>query len=341
MISPQTEVLEKYPYVMDNNIDKRGITLRWRVFLKVVVLFYLSLSFNSISEANVSDEIIRKHVKVLAQDIGERNYIQYGKLEDAANYIKEVFRSYGYEPEEQIYYIGNGTFRNIIVTKDGKKKKDKVIIICAHYDSVWGSPGADDNASGVAGLLELARLIYKDNLNKTVKFIATTCEEPPFFMSQDMGSLHYAARAKKNKEDIEAVLCLESIGFYSDKKKSQGYPLGLSPFYPDKGNFIGLASNMSSGRLLKKIATEFRRASDFPLEYLIAPIFFAQAISFSDNWSFWRFGYKAVMVTDTAFYRNPYYHTQEDTPEKLNYQSIAEVIKGLYSVLLSLGELLK
>jgi hypothetical protein len=151
-----------------------------------------------------------------------------------------------------------------------------------------------------------------------------------------MGSFRYAKDAKKQKEDIEVVICLESIGFYIDKRKSQSYPLGLSPFYPDKGNFIAFVSNLGSSGLLKEMARGFKKASTLPLEYLVAPIFFAPAISFSDNWSFWKFGYKAVMVTDTAFYRNPHYHTQNDTLEKLDYQSMAEVVKGLYGVLLNL-----
>lgn len=157
-------------------------------------------------------------------------------------------------------------------------------------------------------------------------------------MSENMGSFRYAKEAKKNKEGIEVVLCLESIGFYADRKNSQGYPLGLGLFYPDKGNFIAVVGNLGSRHLLKRIVREFKNLSRFPLEYLVAPVFLTPAISFSDNWSFWRFGYKAVMITDTAFYRNPYYHTQADTPEKLNYDSISKVVEGLYCVLSSLNQ---
>jgi Zn-dependent M28 family amino/carboxypeptidase len=289
-------------------------------------------------EAGVLKENLRRHIQVLSFDIGERNLFKYENLEKAARYIKQELESLGYHLEEQVYSIGGKPYRNLIATKKGINKKDKIIIVCAHYDSVWGSPGADDNASAVAGLLELARLLCQDNLNKTIKFIAFTNEEPPIFMSHDMGSLRYAKEARRKKENIEAVLCLESLGFYSEKKNSQSYPLGLNFFYPDKGNFIGITSNFSSAPLLKKIVKEFKNNSSLPIEYLIAPIFFAPAISFSDNWSFWRFGYKAVMITDTAFYRNPYYHTAEDTPDKLNYASITEVIEELYPVLLELGK---
>ena len=280
---------------------------------------------------------LERHIAVLSKDIGERNLILYQTLERAVNYIKDEFKDYGYQPEEHIYYLENKPFKNIIATKKGKNLSRKIIIVCAHYDSVIGSPGADDNASGVAGLLELSRILFKDNLDKTVKLIAFTNEEPPLYLSSSMGSFRYVREAKKRGEDIEGALCLESIGFYSDNNKSQNYPFGLSPFYPDKANFIAMVSNLASGGLLKRIIKEFKRVSAFPVEYLSAPEILAPAIGFSDNWSFWRFGYKAVMITDTAFYRNPYYHTSQDTLEKLNYKYMAEVITGLDRVLLNLG----
>lgn len=281
---------------------------------------------------------LERHVKALSNDIGERNFIQYRNLERAADYIKKEFEKYGYSPEEQIYHFEGSPFKNLIATKKGRLYSDKIIIVCAHYDSVAGSPGADDNASGVAGILELSRLLSKEDINKTVRFVATVNEEPPFFTTQDMGSLVYAREAKKRGDSILGVLCLESIGYYSDKRKSQSYPFGLSLFYPDKGNFIGIVSNLSSRRLLKKVVKEFRRQSGFPVEYLVGFSFLAPAISFSDHWSFWEFGYKAVMITDTAFYRNPYYHTAFDTSEKLDYQSMSLVVRGLYRALSELGK---
>lgn len=280
---------------------------------------------------------LKRHVTVLSKDIGERNFIQYQNLERAADYIKQEFRNHGYEPEEQIYYLGGKPYRNIIATKKGKTSPEKIFIVCAHYDSVIGSAGADDNASGVAGLLELARLLYRENTNKTIRFVATTNEEPPLFMTKDMGSLRYAQEAARRGDDILGVLCLESIGYYSDKRGSQNYPLGFGIFYPDKGNFIATVSNFSSRHLLKTVVKEFKKESSFPLEYLVGFSFLAPAISFSDHWSFWRFGYKAVMITNTALYRNPYYHTSQDTFEKLNYEYMSDVLKGLYQILLKLG----
>jgi hypothetical protein len=283
-------------------------------------------------------ENLKRHIQVLSQDIGERNFWQYQNLERAADYIKGEFRKYGYEPREQIYHLEGKPYRNIIATKKGEIQSDKIIIICAHYDSVVGSPGADDNASGIAGLLELARRLAQENTKKTIKFITMVNEEPPFFMSKDMGSFQYARQVRKKGDNIEAVLCLESLGYYQDKKGSQHYPLGFSFSYPDKGNFIAVVSNFNSRGLLKRIVKEFRQATDFPLEYLVGFSFLAQAIGFSDHWSFWRFGFKAVMITDTAFYRTPYYHTQEDTLDKLDFNSLSLVIEGLHGVLLKLSE---
>lgn len=302
-----------------------------------ISIFFLEIKGGALEQGKdffkQMEENLKRHTQVLSKDIGERNFIHYQNLERAANYIKQEFRNYGYEPQEQIYHLEDKSFRNIIATKEGKTSPDKIIVVCAHYDSVWGSPGADDNASGVAGLIELAHLLYKEDLNKTIKFIAFANEEPPFYLTEDMGSFRYAKEAKRKGEDIQAALCLESIGFYSDNRGSQSYPLGLRLFYPDKGNFIALVGNLSSRDLLKRIIKEFKKVSEFPVEYLSAPVILAPAISFSDHWSFWRFGYRAVMITDTAFYRNPYYHTSDDSLEKLNYPYLSEVVIALYKVL--------
>ncbi len=303
------------------------------------ILFFNFISLESPAMENKQLKInLKNHIQVLSSAIGERNFVRYDNLERSRRYINEQFERIGYSATEQTFHLEGRPYHNIIATKEGQDKKDKIIIVGAHYDSVIGSPGADDNASGVAGLLELAKLLYKIELNKTIKFVAFTNEEPPLFMTKDMGSLRYAQQAKRKGEDIQAMLCLESIGYYRQEKSSQSYPLGLGFFYPSEGNFIAVASNFRSAALLKRIVKDFKRASSFPIEYLIVPIFLAPAVSFSDNWSFWKMGYRAVMITDTAFYRNPYYHTPEDTMDKLDYRSSTELIKGLYFVLLELAK---
>lgn len=273
---------------------------------------------------------LKGHVYHLAEEIGERNFIYYEKLEAAADYIFNKFKTYGYKPENQFYTIGQKKYRNIIAEKKGNSE---IIVVGAHYDSVVGAPGADDNASAVAGLLELSRIIKNKNTKKTIRFVAFTNEEPPFFYTKEMGSRVYVKEISKNKENIVAMLCLEMIGYYTEQEKSQKYPLWfLKFFYPSKGNFIGFVGNLSSIKLVRKTKKLFKKHSNFPVETLVAPTFLP-GISLSDHSSFWKKGYKAIMVTDSAFYRNPNYHTANDTPDTLNYKSIAEVVDGLAKVI--------
>ncbi len=280
---------------------------------------------------------LKKHVIELCDEIGERNYIYYASLEEAADYIASEFKKYGYDLQMQSYDIEDREYQNIIATKKGSAKPQEVVIIGAHYDSVIGSPGANDNGSGVSALLELARLTSGAETNRTVKFIAFVNEEPPFFLSSDMGSRVYARDAKKRSEDIKAMLCLETIGYYSERRNSQSYPLFYGFFYPDQANFIGVVGNFASRSLVAEVTDTFRENSDFSMESIVAPAF-VPGVNFSDQDSFWRYGYKAVMITDTAFYRYPYYHTMEDTYEKIDYDKLAEVVKGFYHVVLELAK---
>lgn len=305
--------------------------------LSVSVFIFLSFTKFAYAEMEELKINLKGHVVFLSQKVGERNFISYDKLEKASDYISKKFRSYGYTPEDQDYYLEGRRFRNMIATKFGENVPEEVVIVGAHYDSVVGSPGADDNASAVAGLLELARLISTAKLSKTIKFIAFTNEEPPFFLTKEMGSMVYVRQAKRRKENIIAMIALEMLGYFSDAPNSQSYPFGLSFFYPSVGNYIAVCGNLRSRGLVKKIKEVFGQHSNIDVESLLAPGFFVPAIEFSDNSSFWRGGYRAVMVTDTAFYRNPYYHSPGDTYEKLDYERMAEVVKGLYQVLIDLG----
>ena len=305
--------------------------------LIIVVTISAALNFAYGMDITELEDSLKKQVKVLSKDIGERNFVKHASLQRSADYISKEFKRLGYTVKEQVYYINKLPFRNIIAVKPAGQDS-RVIIVGAHYDSVIGSPGADDNASGVAGLLLLAELLSVHNLSKTIKFVAFTNEEPPFFTTPDMGSYRYAQALKKKKEDVEVMLCLESIGYYKLEEGSQSYPFGLGSFYPSRGNYIAVASNLLSAKFLKQIVDTLRKNTKCPVEYLLAPVFLAPAIAFSDHWSFWKMGYKAVMITDTAFYRTPYYHTSSDTAEKINYEYMAQVIKGLYAVLLKMAE---
>ncbi|MBL7157432.1 MAG: M20/M25/M40 family metallo-hydrolase [Candidatus Omnitrophica bacterium] len=281
-------------------------------------------------------ERLKGHVYKLSHEIGDRSAFNIKNLNEAANYITEQFKSFGYDVEFQEYDVSGGTVKNIIVTKEGIEKPNEVVILGAHYDTCF-NPGADDNASAVAGLLESARFFSDRKTNRTIKFIAFVNEEPPFFKTEDMGSRIYAKQARKKKEDIKAVLILEMIGYYTDKPRSQQYPLFFGFVYPNKGNFIMIVSNWHSRSLAGKIVSSFKEKSQFPIESIVAPAALC-GVDFSDHWSFWKEGYPAVMITDTGFYRNPNYHSELDTYETLDYESTTEVVKGLGAVLIELAE---
>jgi len=280
-------------------------------------------------------ENLKNHVYKLSHVIGDRSVSRFDKLNDAAEYITKEFRAFGYEVTFQPYSTRGMVFKNIIVTKKGCKSPNEIVILGAHYDTC-NNPGADDNASGVAGLLELARTFHGKKTERTLKFIAFVNEEPPFFKKNTMGSRVYTAAAKENGDNIKAALVLEMIGYYSNKPKSQHYPPGFSFFYPKKANFIGVAGNFNSSRLTKTVVSSFKKGTEFPIESIIAPSLLP-GIDYSDNWSFWKEGYAAVMITDTAFYRNPHYHKASDTYETLDYESISEVVNGLSATLSDLA----
>ena len=278
---------------------------------------------------------LKAHVYKLAHEIGERGRFKFDNLNRAAGYIEEEFRSYGYKVGFQKYRIRNRVFKNIIAAKTGARHPGEVIILGAHYDSMRG-PGADDNASAVAGLLETARALAGEPTGRTVRFIAFTNEEPPLFKKKSMGSRVYAKAARENEDDIKGAIILEMIGYFSDKPRSQRHPPGLNLFYPNRGNFIGIVGNARSRHLIRHTVSSFRKATALPIESIIAPNVVI-GIGMSDDWSFWKEGYPAAMITDTAYYRNPNYNKRSDTYDTLDYESMAEVTKGVLAAVRSLA----
>jgi Zn-dependent M28 family amino/carboxypeptidase len=223
-------------------------------------------------------------------------------------------------------------FRNLEAERRGGSRAEEIVVFGAHYDSVVGSPGANDNASGVAALLELARRARQRRFARTLRFVAFVNEEPPNFQSGTMGSLRYAAEAKQRGERIVAMLSLETIGYYTDAPGSQFYPAPFGLLYPDRGNFIAFVGNPRSRPLLHRVVAAFREHARFPSEGAAAPGWIP-GIAWSDHWAFWKHGYPAVMVTDTALFRYPQYHTQLDQPGILDYPRLARVVGGLHRVL--------
>lgn len=282
----------------------------------------------------ISADRLKKHVSKLAGEIGEHNVFHPQELVAAEQYITEQWQDQGYQVTPQTYQVKGVPCSNLEITLAGKNNTD-MILVGAHYDSVYGCPGANDNGSGVAALLELSRVLKETPVNTSLRFVAFVNEEPPFFLGSNMGSMKYAKRARQRGDKIRFMISLETIGSYKNYADSQAYPPLLKYFYPNTGNFVAFVSNILSRKTMLQSFKAFQSASDFPVEKLVAP-FFIRGVALSDQLSFWYCGYKAFMITDTAFYRYPYYHTSEDTPEKLDYQPFAEVTKGLYGMLLQL-----
>ena len=278
---------------------------------------------------------LRLAVDRLAGNIGERNYIYLNNLNAAADFIEQSLTRSGLRVERQPYRADGKTYYNIEAEKKGYGDASRIIVIGAHYDSVSGSPGANDNASGIAALLALARRLANRQFASTIRFVAFCNEEPPFFWTKDMGSYVYARRCKERAENIAGMLSLETIGCYYEEEGSQHYMFPLGLFYPSQGNFIAFVSNLSSRKLLKEAVSAFRRNTAFPSEGGSFP-WLTPGVFWSDHWPFWKMGYPALMVTDTALFRYPHYHTGEDTPDKLDYDRMARVVTGLEKVI---GEL--
>jgi len=273
---------------------------------------------------------LRRHVAAVASR--EHNFLKVAELEAAARYIEKALAGSGLTVATQHFVSGPAEVRNIEVEIRGGARASEIVIVGAHYDSVLGAPGANDNGSGVAAVIELARLFAAEKPARTLRFVAFVNEEPPFYHSDAMGSRHYARRSKERGENILAMLSLETIGYYSDLPGSQRYPFPLGLFYPSTGNFIAFVSNLTSRALLHETLASFRRHAGIPSEGVAAPAFIP-GVDWSDHWSFWREGWPALMVTDTAPYRYPHYHSAQDTPDKVDYERLARVVTGLHGML--------
>jgi hypothetical protein len=279
---------------------------------------------------------LRAGIAHLAEDIGERNLLHSPQqLNMAADYIASVLAGAGYDVQRQEYRASGTPCRNLEAEITGTVRPNEIVIIGAHYDTVPGSPGANDNASAVAALLSLARRFADHDPERSLRFVAFVNEEAPFAHTEAMGSWVYARRCREQQENVVAMLCLETIGYYTDAPGSQQYPQPLGLIYPSTGNFIAFVGNTRHGRLMRKVVRAFRKHEPFPSVGGALPETVAD-ISRSDHWSFWQEDYPALMVTDTAPFRYPYYHTAEDTVDKIDFERTARVVRGLEKVIAEL-----
>ena len=283
----------------------------------------------------------RADVAFLADSHPRRNIFNQLGYAASARYLEDRFREAGLEPTREVFSLSDGTTscENVVAEiAAGPLDRGDVLVIGAHYDTIQGTPGADDNASGIACLLELAARFRarskSDSLFPacTIRFVCFANEEPPHFMTEDMGSHVHAMVAKDLGEKIRLMVSLEMLGYYDDTPGSQSYPFPLSLFYPDTGDFVAVVGNISSAGHVRRLVGRWRKAQPFPCEGAALPSGIP-GIGYSDHWSFWRAGYPAVMVTDTSFFRNPNYHTAADRPDTLDYERMARVVDALERVL--------
>ena len=319
-----------------------------RILLIVLVLLVLpilgtwiliaqpTITQNDPSNVTLDSTRLRAHVLKLSNEFFPRNYTQTQNLDRCADYIRAHFEKAGAKTSIQAFTVRKKRYQNVIAffgDKNGER-----IVIGAHYDAYLDTPGADDNASGVAGLIELAYLIGKEDVATGIELVAYTLEEPPFFDTEDMGSAHHARWLHDQKIKLKCMIALEMIGYFSSEPGSQLYPIpAFKIFYPSKGNSIAIVGRLDQRKIVKRIKQLMKGAADLPVYSINAPLFVA-GIDLSDHKNYWKYGYDAVMITDTAFYRNQEYHKLGDTAERLNYElmgktviQVFEAVKGLAS----------
>ncbi|MBK8257577.1 MAG: M28 family peptidase [Polyangiaceae bacterium] len=281
------------------------------------------------SEESSAAADLKRYVTTLAVEIGERNTRRPAELERAALWIEAELSQAGYTPERNTYFVDGVACSNIEVNIAGRDKTK--VVLGAHYDSAVGSPGANDNGSGVAALLWLAKKLKSSSPNQTLTLVFFVNEEPPYFLTSRMGSRVWADAAKARGDSVSAMLSLETMGFYTDKPDSQHYPFPIGAFYPSEGNFLGFVANIDSGDLAREAVREFRKEASLPSEGTALPSH-TTGVDWSDHASFWRHGWPALMVTDTAPFRYPHYHQRTDLPDKIDFESLARAVVGLEKV---------
>lgn len=275
---------------------------------------------------------LREDVTALAGVIGERNVARPAELARAEAYLVEALASAGHAVRRQTYRVNQVDCSNLEIEIRGSSHPGEILVIGAHYDSAEDAAGANDNASGVAGVLALARSFAGKQFSRSLRLVLFVNEEPPHFWTDAMGSLVYAKRCKQRRERIVGMLSLETIGYFSDAPKSQAYPPPLDRIYPSTGNFIAFVGNLDSAGFVRRVVSHFREQCRFPSEGAAIPGFVSEA-GWSDHWAFWQQGYPALMVTDTAPFRYPHYHTPQDTPDRIDYDRMARVVTGIERVI--------
>ena len=287
-------------------------------------------------DSEQTEQQLRDHLRALTVAIGERSVYLPANLKKTADYIKKFYQDIGVGVQGHTYSYMDFLAENIVAEISSGGRAQRRFLVGAHYDSVAGTVGADDNASAIAVQLEVARylnkLIVEEKPDLSVKFVSFAMEEPPVYGTRHMGSRVYAKMARRQKEKIDGMICLEMVGYSCHEPGCQGYPFPLMFMnYPKQGNFIGIVNNFKSRQLARQMTAQFQNNQQLPVVRLTVPLngWILPAVRLSDHASFWDQGFKAVMVTDSAFFRNPHYHTAADTMDKLDYEFMAELVESL------------
>lgn len=303
--------------------------------LKLISTFTFSILTSYCFATTISDTtIIKSHLTAITKTGKFRTYKNIDQLNKTADYIKTVFNQYSDSVFIQEYSVNGQVYKNVICSFGTENKKR--IIVGAHYDVCDNQEGADDNASGVVGLLELSRLLKGQKLNQRIDLVAYSLEEPPYFRTEYMGSYIHAKSLVDNKTEVYGMISLEMIGYFKDEKKSQSYPIGLlSLFYGNKGNYITLVKKFGAGQFTRKFCRKYKSTKAIRTKKFTGPPALA-GIDFSDHLNYWKFGFSALMLTDTSFFRNKNYHEPTDTMETLDIKRMAKVIDGVFGTLTTL-----
>jgi hypothetical protein len=303
------------------------------VIVEMIGCFIAQPTFrkNHPSTVSVDAARLKVHVSTLSRTFHPRDWEHPANLSKCADYIATQFANTGAAVESQEFKVQGKRYRNVI-GRFGVGKGSKVVV-GAHYDTCGDTPGADDNASGIAALIELAYLTGASAPQREVELVAYVLEEPPFFRTSHMGSAIHAESIAGEKSNITGVIVLEMVGCFNDEKGSQSYPsLLLRAFYPRRGNFIAVAGRWDQGDWIKAVKVGMLGSTDLPVYSIRAPSALP-GIDFSDHFNYWPYGIKAVMVTDTSFYRNKAYHASEDTSDRLDYDRMSKVVVAVFEAL--------
>ncbi|MDR3235329.1 MAG: M28 family peptidase [Prevotellaceae bacterium] len=301
------------------------------LFLIQILFFGFNLNIHAQSDST----LIVEHLRIITKTDGYRNYQNINRLNQTAKYILSVFQQYADTAYYQPYQVKDVTYKNV-VCRIGSANDKPLVIVGAHYDVCGDQEGADDNASGIVGLLELVRLLSDKKINYPIEIVAYSLEEPPYFRSEYMGSYIHAQSLFNAGTPVYGMVVLEMIGYFSDRAKSQSYPVKVMKVaYGTTGNFILLARKTNAGEFVKKFSAGFKHSANIDTKSLKAPSKL-QGIDFSDHLNYWNFGYDALMVTNTAFYRNHNYHHTSDKMETLDIPKMMKVIDTAFHALLSL-----